>query len=218
MATRAPAKPAARPRSRTAAAKKPTAPRRRKAKEPLVRLDLAGGQNVREGFECVDLYAEKADHRVDLRRFPWPWADNSVDELHCSHYVEHIPLGEVERADGTSFDALCVFMDECWRISKNGTMFTVVHPFLKGARAFQDPTHRRFIPGETWSYFSLDARKAMGVDHYPIACNFNVQQIGWSWLDQSIESRSDEYKQRSLMRDWDIVGDLYVTLVAVKDG
>ena len=48
-----------------------------------LKLDLACGQNPKEGFEGVDLYGDKAAHKVDLLKFPWPWADASVDELHC---------------------------------------------------------------------------------------------------------------------------------------
>ena len=28
------------------------------------------------------------DTRGDLGIVPWPWADNSVDEIHCAHYLD----------------------------------------------------------------------------------------------------------------------------------
>lgn len=52
-----------------------------RAARPELRLDLACGQNPREGFEGVDLWAG-ATHRVNLLRFPWPWQDGEADELH----------------------------------------------------------------------------------------------------------------------------------------
>jgi predicted SAM-dependent methyltransferase len=64
-----------------------------------LKLDLGCGQNPREGFDGVDLYGDKAKHKVDLFKFPWPFADNSVDEIHCSHFMEHIPSREVEERD-----------------------------------------------------------------------------------------------------------------------
>lgn len=64
-----------------------------------VRLDLGCGQHPRDGFEGVDLYSTQAKHKIDLFKFPFPWVDNSVDELHSSHFLEHLPAREVEERD-----------------------------------------------------------------------------------------------------------------------
>jgi predicted SAM-dependent methyltransferase len=64
-----------------------------------LKLDLGCGQNPKEGFEGVDLYGDKAKHRVDLFKFPWPFASDSVDEIHCSHFLEHVPAREIEPRD-----------------------------------------------------------------------------------------------------------------------
>ena len=64
-----------------------------------LKLDLGCGQNVREGFEGVDLYGDKAKHKVDLFKFPWPFKDGSVDEINCSHFMEHIPAREIEEKE-----------------------------------------------------------------------------------------------------------------------
>ena len=69
------------------------------ASPSLIKLDLGCGLNPREGFEGVDLYGDKAKHKVDLFKFPWPFVDNSVDEIACSHLLEHIPAREVEERD-----------------------------------------------------------------------------------------------------------------------
>jgi hypothetical protein len=146
-----------------------------------VRLDLGGGQTTREGFACVDLNAPNPVHRVDLFKFPWPFADNSVDELHCSHLIEHIPNRDIEVGDITEMDhytrfvgqdMLLGFFDECWRIMKPEAWMSVHWPALQSVRAFQDPTHRRFIPLETMSYLSAEWRRSQGLDHYRVRCNF----------------------------------------------
>ena len=69
------------------------------ASPSLIKLDLGCGLNPREGFEGVDLYGEKAKHKVDLFKFPWPFKDASVDEIHASHFLEPIPAREVEERD-----------------------------------------------------------------------------------------------------------------------
>ncbi len=154
----------------------------------LVKLDLGGGQNPREGFDCVDLNAPNPVHRVNLFKFPWPFADNSVDELHCSHFIEHIPNREVEERDLAiseerravghilnadeneliGKDMLFAFFDECWRILKHDGWLTLVWPCSRSDRAFQDPTHRRYIPLSTIPYMSRDWRKSQNLDHYRV--------------------------------------------------
>ena len=58
--------------------------KKKKPVQPL-KLDLGCGQNKQEGFTGVDLYAPWADVKLDLFKFPWPWKDGAVDEIHCSH-------------------------------------------------------------------------------------------------------------------------------------
>ena len=54
------------------------------------KLDLGCGKNKQAGFVGVDERAfEGVDVAHDLRR-PWPWSDSSVDEVHCSHFLEHL--------------------------------------------------------------------------------------------------------------------------------
>jgi predicted SAM-dependent methyltransferase len=142
------------------------------------RLDFGSGQTPKEGFEGVDLYAPNVLHKVDLRRYPLPWGDCTVDEIYCSHFVEHLPAREIEERDGCApaflgQDYFFAFFDECYRILKVGATMTVVVPNLRSNRAFQDPTHRRFIPGETWLYLSAEWRKANQLDHYRVKADFN---------------------------------------------
>lgn len=149
-----------------------------------IKLDLGCGQNPKEGFEGVDLYGDKATHKVDLFKFPWPFKDNSISEIHASHLLEHVPAREVEfrdlmGGDGADdsyvgADMLFAFMDECWRIMKPDTWMTVIVPSGRSNRAFWDPTHRRFFMQETFLYFARAWRKQNGLDHYRVTCNFGL--------------------------------------------
>jgi predicted SAM-dependent methyltransferase len=68
----------------------------------LLKLDLGCGKNKINaeftGVDCIDFpgvdvvanLAEKKKGKFIL----WPWADNSVDEVHCSHFVEHLEPDE----------------------------------------------------------------------------------------------------------------------------
>lgn len=189
-----------------AVAVKPKVPRKTKPK--LTKLDIACGQRKTEGFTGIDIAAiDGVDIVHDLNVFPWPLEDNSVGEAVSSHYLEHTPM---YRPDGQ--DGLIATMNEVGRILAPGGTIKIVTPFFKNERAFQDPTHRRFITPTTWHYFNQDWLKMQGLDHYPITCDLEVIQMGWSYSDQSMMSRAQEFVQRAVNRDWDVVADLHVEL------
>ncbi len=182
-----------------------------KEKAPL-RLDLACGQNKAEGFWGVDYAdAEGVDQVVDLEQFPWPWEDSTVEEIHSSHYVEHTPM---YRPDGR--DGLIAFMDECWRVLEPGGRLRLVHPYARSDRAFQDPTHRRFINTATWHYFSREWRESQRLDHYPIASDFEIVVMQGLMVPDHITTRNDEFQQFAQAHYWNTIGDLYVEMKARK--
>jgi hypothetical protein len=208
-----------------------------------LRLDLACGRSCKEGFEGVDrkiltggpiLDAQgkptgrnHADvvHAVDLFKFPFPWADSSVEEIFCSHFIEHIPAREVEardlhdpRKEDQSVligkDMLVAFFDECYRILKPDAFMTIVCPSARNERAFQDPTHRRFIVQNTFAYFDATARQAMGIEHYLGGCDF-LSQVGWYHSDD-ITLLSEEARQRRFGAEWNVIWDYNVKAKACK--
>lgn len=166
--------------------------------ESTIRLDLACGQNKREGFTGVDaVEMECVDIVCDLESFPWQWEDNSVDELHCSHYIEHT-------------SDLTAFMDECWRILKPGGQMTVVAPYYTSVRCWQDPTHKRAISENTFLYYNKGWREEARLSHYAIKADFDFS-YGYSFAPEWAV-RSDTARQFALKHYWNVVADLMVTL------
>lgn len=177
-----------------------TKKRRKKAKPKTVKLDIACGNSKQEGFTGIDISpACDADVIHDLTRFPWPFEDDSVDEGFTSHYVEHTP-------------DLVAFMNEVYRILKPDAMIRIVHPHLRSDRAFQDPTHTRFIPEQTWYYFARDWREAQQLDHYPITTDFGIEQMFYSGFQGDWGSRSEESRRFALNHYWNIAQDLVIDL------
>jgi len=165
-------------------------------------------------------------------QFPWPWKDNSVDELHCSHFIEHIPMVYVDpTARGMSGplkamhydlvpltnrhrDLLCVFMDECWRVLKPNAPMTIIVPAHRSDRAFQDPTHRRFITNVTFGYFNKLFRDSNKLGHYLCSCNFDCQVDPIVPIE--LTALSPEVAQRRMVHEWNQVLDWQAKLKAVK--
>lgn len=80
-----------------------------------MRLNLGCGDKKHSGYINVDLYGNP-DKRCDLGAFPWPFEDNSIDEVFSEHFLEHV--ADYERT-----------MLEIYRILKPGGMlhFKVPH-------------------------------------------------------------------------------------------
>jgi hypothetical protein len=195
----------------------------------LIKLDLACGQSPREGFEGVDRWAPDAQHKVDLWKFPYPWADNSVDELHSSHFVEHLPDRPVEEKDIVypnnsdtveiynrfiDQDFLFAFFDECWRMLKNNGTMLVICPNALSNRAFQDPTHRRFIVAETFLYLAKEWREINKLDHYKVRCDFGVNAV--PIIPAELGLLHPEAQQRRFNESWNTVLDWQCSMTAKK--
>jgi len=59
-----------------------------------MKLHLGCGNNYKEGWVNVDFVGDIADVHADLCMFPWPWEDNSVDEVFMEHVIEHFDRPE----------------------------------------------------------------------------------------------------------------------------
>src|SRR5579863_6470410 len=186
-----------------------------------LKLDLGCGLNPKDGFEGVDLYGEKATHRVDLFKFPWAFKDASVDELFSAHFLEHIPAREIEERDlvGAPYkissddrerwlgeDMFFAFMDECYRILKPDAWMHIWVPSGRSSRAFWDPTHRRFYMQETFLYLNEEWRTFNGLEHYRTRTNFGVD-VGQTIPNEealfSAEAQAERFKTRwNVTYDW----------------
>jgi phytanoyl-CoA hydroxylase len=57
----------------------------------MTRLDLGCGSAKRDGFIGLDhVEGPDVDHVLDLTKDPYPFADQSVDEVYSAHFLEHI--------------------------------------------------------------------------------------------------------------------------------
>jgi hypothetical protein len=170
--------------------------------KPL-KLDLGAGRNPQPGFTSVDLYAEDVDVKLDLEKFPWPWEDNSVSEIHCSHFVEHL-----------NQELRWPFFQECYRILKPESIMRIIVPNFKSDRAYGDCTHK-FPPVVPMSFYYLNKqwREANKLTYgpYDIKCNFD-HQCGPAGITQSFLNRSHEDQIYDTTHYWDSLSDIWCTL------
>lgn len=166
----------------------------------LVKIDLACGDNKREGFKGVDKFkTAAADIVFDLQSGkPWPFKDNSVDEVHCSHFIEHCV-------------DLCFFWSELHRILKVGGTATIVAPYGKSNRAWQDPTHCRAIVEESFLYLDKNFRTVNKLEHYLANVDFEYTVI-YAGVDPAWANRNEEARSFAIKHYWNVVQDIHANL------
>lgn len=145
-----------------------------------MKIDVACGMAKKEGFVGMDISdIPGVDIVHDLNIYPWPIESNSVEEIYCSHYVEHVP-------------ELFKFFDELYRIMKTGAKAVLIAPYWNSMRAWQDPTHVNGISENTYLYCVKGWREANKLSHYPISCDFSFScefDIGAEWMLRAPEVR-----------------------------
>ncbi len=161
------------------------------------RLDVACGSNKAPGFFGVDIGGKDTDVVWDLEKFPWPFPDNSVDEIVCNHYIEHTK-------------DLIAFMNELHRIMVPGGTALIRAPYYNSMRAWQDPTHTRAISEATFLYYNKDWREANKLDHYPIKCDFDYS-YGYDFTPDWA-MRSEESKAFAVRHYTNVVMDIQAVL------
>lgn len=164
-------------------------------------LDLACGDNKKAGYVGIDVCkTASTDHVFDLLQFPWPIDSGAVDELHCSHFFEHVP-GKQRPA----------FMDECWRVLKPGAKMVVICPHWSSMRSIQDYTHEWPPVAETsFLYFNKGWRDANKLSHYAATCDFDFS-YGFL-MDHDVALRNQEYQLNAQKHMNNAVLDVHVTL------
>ncbi len=107
-------------------------------------MNLGCGNNKYDGYLNVDKFGEP-DIKWDLEKFPWPWEDNSVDEIRIIHVLEHL---------GKDTETYFNIFKEIYRISVDKALLYIVVPHFRHDFFFNDTTHIRVFTPESFQLFS----------------------------------------------------------------
>jgi ubiquinone/menaquinone biosynthesis C-methylase UbiE len=166
--------------------------------QELLKLDLGCGKNTKEGFYGVDsLKFDAVDLVHDLRK-PWPWKDGSVEEVHCSHFIEHLTWPERVH-----------FFNELYRVLRPEGKCTLIIPHWASSRYYCDPTHKE--PFSEFAFYYLDKNWREGnAPHVGYKCDFLAT---WGYaLHQSLMTRNQEYQQHAMQFFKEACQDIIATL------
>ena len=102
-----------------------------------MKLNLGCGSKILDGYVNVDKYSYyKPDVIHDLEKFPYPFEDNSIDEIFLSHVLEHI---------GQSPEIFMKIIKEFYRICHDNSLIKIIVPHPRHDDFISDPTHVRPI-------------------------------------------------------------------------
>jgi SAM-dependent methyltransferase len=109
-------------------------------------LELGCGANKTPGAVGVDRVAGPGVDVVhDLRSCPWPFPDDTFDEVRLSHILEHL-------------DDVLRVMEEIHRISRPGAQVLIWTPHYSSMNSWTDPTHCLHMGFHSMDLFTKEAR------------------------------------------------------------
>lgn len=160
-----------------------------------MKLDIGCGGSKREGFIGVDiLKLDGVDIVHNLTSFPYPFEDNSVDEIWMDQVLEHLqnPMRVIE---------------ELHRICKHDAKITIGVPYFRSFYAVIDPTHVNFFGIWWFNYF--DPTHAFCKKYQYSSARFMIKKIEFDrefkgmkmrfwkkWLINYAEKKPASYEAR----------------------
>ena len=174
----------------------------------MARLDLGCGGRKKEGFIGVDQYPmEGVDVVLNIGVDPWPWEDGTVEEIHASHFLEH--LTAMQRVH---------FMNEAYRVMKDGAKATIITPHWASNRAYGDFTHQWPPVAEMFFYYLKRAWRETQAPHTDkkwnpqgYDCDFDAT---WGYsFGPELAARHQDHVQFALQNYKEAAQDLHASLI-----
>lgn len=134
-----------------------------------VRINLGAGEDAFEGWINVDMIdLPNIDVVHNLMNFPYPFEDNSADEIKAVDVIEHLPpyIGEDH--------GVIKFLEECHRILKPGGVLYMQTPGWRAEFLWIDPTHVRGFDIQSMDFFDPTKHYGKTTGFYS-KCKFSVK-------------------------------------------
>jgi predicted SAM-dependent methyltransferase len=94
-----------------------------------MKLNLGCGKDIRQNYINLDIVDYGGNMVHDINKFPYPFEDDTFEEIYASHVLEHL-------------DNFHQVVTELYRISKPGALIIVYAPFFLNTKYFGEPDHK----------------------------------------------------------------------------
>lgn len=158
-----------------------------------MRLNLGCGGRKFPDWINVDKFPTCGpDQVVDLEQFPWPWPDDSVDEVRMYHVLEHL---------GAETGVYLGIIKELYRVCRDNAAIHIIVPHPRHDDFLNDPTHVRPVTRESFYLLSQAANRewlANGAANTPLGLYIGVDLAVESATYELADPWNKLYEQKKL--------------------
>jgi hypothetical protein len=171
-----------------------------------------------DGYVNVDRFGEP-DLSHDLEVVPWPWPDDSVDEILLKHVLEHL---------GRDTMVYLEIWKEMYRVCRDGATIRIIVPHHRHEYFYNDPTHVRAVTADGMTLFSQRLNGQciarglantplalyLGIDFEPVELKQKPSEI-WFRLNAQNPANAEVLWQQSALYN-NVIEEVQILLRAVK--
>lgn len=111
-----------------------------------MKLNLACGDDIKEGWINIDrANLPGVDRQLELEDYPWPFETSSAQEIRAENILEHV-------------ENRTRFLEEIYRIAKNGAIIHITVPYQNSDLAWNDPTHKTAFGIDFMHHFTKESK------------------------------------------------------------
>ena len=186
-----------------------------------MKLNLGSGSKILKGYVNVDKFQYyNPDVVHDLEKFPYPFEDNSIDEILLSHVLEHI---------GQNPDVFNNIIKELYRICKNNSIVDIRVPHPRHDDFISDPTHVRpitILGLQLYDKSMNEKWEKMKASNTPLALihgvNFTIKDINFVLEKKYIKLLENKEIDQNELQEYikkynNVVKEMKIKWVALKD-
>ena len=172
----------------------------------MLKLNLGCGGKIHEGWVNVDKYDHyPIDVMHDLETFPYPFEDDSCNEILLSHVLEHL---------GSDTEVFNNIMKELFRVCCHNAEIRIFVPHPRHDNFLSDPTHVRPINEHVIALYDKKRNlewEAIGAANTPLGLLLDV--------DFRIEEATlnVENKYRKQLADGEITEDQLMEMISERN-
>ena len=185
-----------------------------------MKINLGCGNKLLKGYINLDKFNYyKCDVTHDLEKFPYPFKNDSVNEILLSHVLEHI---------GQQPDTFINIIKELYRICSNNARIIISVPHPRHEDFLSDPTHVRPITVLGLSLFDQKLNRdwqKVGAANSPLGLihnvNFNIEKYEYL-LDENIVTKrnigqlNDQELEKMMLHNNNVIKQININLRAIK--